>query len=504
MMLRQHKIWHHILLITSLLISNFFGVLPYSEASTKLADRCVHVGKIIIETKGTFQCVKTGSNLLKKRISSRDISPQSNGKIVAADSIQNKVIAGYQGWFACPNEGTGPTWVHWFDYDKKPTIKNLTVDYWPDVGEYSHYELCPTQMKSARGKQMMAYSGYNPLVVNRHFSWMQEYNIDGAAFQRFVSRMSSPQLYNHDLVLLQNVTKAAEKYGRIFYFEYDLNGNESPETFVKLIKADWMARVDDGTTHSKAYIHEGGLPVVELWGVGFPGIGTLKSKHVKELINFFKNPPKAKYRATIAGGVGSYWRAGTGDGSPGEEWAAIYRSFDIINPWSVGRYGSIYPEEAQTYLNEVVVGDIEETSKLGIIYLPVIWPGSSWTNLQRNRGTTYASNHMPRFCGSFYWQQAANVINAGARQIFIAMFDEVDEGTSMYKMVTTAQDLPPNSNLLPLNFDGCALDSDFYLRLAGATTNALQSGMKISRELPITLNQSEDLNALDFTRGIGA
>lgn len=484
------------------LFSTFLSLLPIAEAATKNASGCNLVRKIIITSKGTFECRKSGTKILAKKISNRDISPASDGEVVAADSIRGKVLAGYQGWFACPTDDTGPTWVHWFDYNKKPSIKNLTVDFWPEISEYSRYELCPTEMKTPSGKTMMAYSGYNPLVVNRHFSWMQRYNIDGAALQRFVSRMGIPQLYQHDLEILSNVTKAAEKYGRIFYFEYDLNGDEAPEKYVERIKSDWIARVDDGTTGSEAYIHENGLPVVELWGVGFPGIGTLKAEHVRELITFFKNPPKKRYKAVIAGGVGSYWRTGIGDGSPGAEWAEIYRSFDIINPWSVGRYGSIYPGEAEKYREEVVVGDIAETNRLGIIYLPVIWPGSSWTNLQRNRGNFSATNQMPRYCGSFYWQQAANVINSGARQIFIAMFDEVDEGTAIYKMVTSSQELPKNSLLLPLDVDGCSLRSDFYLRLAGATTKAIRSGVNVARTVPIDLEKDEDLASIDFTRGI--
>lgn len=434
----------------------------------------------------------------------KDYSPKSTGTSVSNQSIQGKVLAGYQGWFACDTDDTGPSWVHWFDYDKKPITKYLTVDFWPDTSEYSKGELCPTQMFDSTGKRIMAYSGYNQTVINRHFSWMQQYNIDGAAQQRFVSRMMIPNIYKHDLLVLKNVKKAAEKYGRIFYFEYDLNGTESPSKYVKAIKKDWIARVDEGTTSSSSYIHENGLPVVELWGVGLPGVGTLGIKEVKDLISFFKNPPKKKYAATLVGGLGFYWREGKNDARAGQEWAGIYRSFDVINPWSVGRYGSTNINEAQQFLEEVVVGDLEETQKLGILYLPVIWPGTSWRNLMRNRGEDSPFNHMPRYCGAFYWQQAINVINAGAKQIFIAMFDEVDEGTSMYKMIENADRLPKNSDLIPLNVDGCIIKNDFYLRLAGATTTLLQTANKGARSLPIELMPSENISDVDFSRGLSS
>ena len=489
--------------LTSLLISVvLLSLLPQvARARISIPERCNHVGKIYLSKVGTFRCTNINNKLAWKQISKKDLSPDSNGDIVSSETIQGKVLAGYQGWFACNTDDTGPTWVHWFNYDKEPTINNLYVDLWPEISEYSKYSLCPTKMKTLDGQVINAYSGYNPLVINQHFAWMQQYNIDGAAFQRFVERMEIPNIYAHDLTILKNVKRAAEKYGRTFYFAYDL-GDAKPKTIIDRVKKDWMARVDEGTTTSTAYIHENGLPVVGLWGVGFPKMGQLQPKDIRELIKFFHNPPKTKYKATVMGGVGSYWRTGTGDGSPGEEWAATYRSFDIINPWAVGRFISANPESAQQYLRDVVIEDIEETSKLGILYLPVIWPGFSWKNLQKINGVTANSNEIPRFCGSFYWQQVANVINAGAKQIFIAMFDEVDEGTAMYKMVTTSQALPKNSNLLPLNIDGCTIESDFYLRLAGATTDALRYEEKVSRRLPFDLRPGENLDAIDFTRGI--
>jgi hypothetical protein len=120
----------------------------------------------------------------------------------------------------------------------------------------------------------------------------------------------------------------------------------------------------------------------------------------------------------------------------------------------------------------------------------------------RNRGEDSPFNHMPRYCGAFYWQQAINVINAGAKQIFVAMFDEVDEGTAMYKMIEKPEGLPKNSDLIPLNIDGCDLRNDFYLRLSQATTKLLRSGVKGERTLPIQLRSGETIGSLDFTRGL--
>ena len=42
---------------------------------------------------------------------------------------------GYQGWFACPQDGSQPNrWVHWFR-NQTPAATNVTVDFWPDISE---------------------------------------------------------------------------------------------------------------------------------------------------------------------------------------------------------------------------------------------------------------------------------------------------------------------------------------------------------------------------------
>ena len=465
------------------------------------------------QRSGQLVCTKVKGKLIWRKAPSpkptpppveppRDYSPDSTGATVTNQGLVGRTLMGYQGWFACPTDDTGPSWVHWFDYGKPATAAGLTVDFWPDTSEYSEGELCKTDMVTERGRPLMAYSGYNQTVLNRHFSWMQQYNIDGVALQRFVGRMIPPNTYAHDWKLLERTSVAAQRYGRIFYFEYDTNfGKDDPVQLVTTIKQDWKRAVDAGLTSTTAYLQHNGRPVVELWGIGLPGVSLLSATQAADLISFFKNNPDPRYRATLIGGLGSYWRTGTGDAEAGEEWAKVYRSFDVINPWSVGRYGSLYANEAQTYAQEVVAGDIAETNRLGILYLPVVWPGTSWTNLMRNRGATYERNMMPRFCGAFYWQQVVNVLRAGSKQVFIAMFDEVDEGTSMYKMVPTQADLPTDSLLIPLDFDGCTLNSDFYLRLAGATAASTRSGSIPTRDLPIPLAPGETLAPPNFGRG---
>jgi hypothetical protein len=132
-----------------------------------------------------------------------------------------------------------------------------------------------------------------------------------------------------------------------------------------------------------------GRPVLAIWGLGFTDRSPTPAQ-AAELIDFFKNHPDPRYRVTLLGGVPSRWRTLTRDSRSDAAWARIYRSFDIISPWTVGRFrdalgiGQFYAEE--------VAKDLAETRRLGIESMPVLYPGFSWHNM--NRAAQF--NPMPR------------------------------------------------------------------------------------------------------------
>ena len=70
--------------------------------------------------------------------------------------------------------------------------------------------------------------------------------------------------------------------------------------------------------------------------------------------------------------------------------------------------------------------------------------------------------------------------------IYGAMFDEVDEGTAMYMLAPTPYELPAQGTWVPLNIDGQALPSDWYLRLAGEATRMLRGDRPLQSSMPIT------------------
>ena len=117
--------------------------------------------------------------------------------------------------------------------------------------------------------------------------------------------------------------------------------------------------------------------------------------------------------------------------------------------------------------------------------MPVIFPGFSWYNLMRGmNGSTL--NQIPRIGGRFYWRQAYNAVSAGCTMIYGAMFDEVDEGTAMFKLAPTPNELPVQGTWVPLNIDGETLPSDWYLRLADKATRMLRGDIPLQSSMPIS------------------
>ena len=64
------------------------------------------------------------------------------------------------------------------------------------------------------------------------------------------------------------------------------------------------------------------------------------------------------------------------------------------------------------------------------------------------------------------------------------MFDEVNEGTAMFKIASRRSDAPDQGFWLTLDADGAALPSDWYLRLGGEITRMFHSPKEPSDRMP--------------------
>ncbi|HXI56106.1 MAG TPA: glycoside hydrolase family 71/99-like protein [Polyangia bacterium] len=401
--------------------------------------------------------------------------------IVDASTLQGKMLFGYQGWFAAPGDGsTVNEWHHWLSPTGTPSP--LVVDMWPDLSEYEPDErFTPPGLTLPGGEPAAVFSAFKDKTVSRHFAWMREHDLDGVFLQRFLGEIQDPRYFAFRNQVTRNVRAGAESSGRVFAIEYDLSLPQPMQaTIVEKMKADWMYLVDTlQVTASDRYLREGGKPVVAIWGFGF--IDRLTTpQQAQALITWFKTGAPPAYRATVVGGVPWGWRTQSGTLQTDPAWAPVFRSLDVVSPWTVGHYAS--DAAADKFINDVVAGDIVETRSLGIGYLPVIFPGFSWHNLMG----AAPSNQIPRRGGRFYWRQAMNVVAAGATMFKTAMFDEIDEGTAMFKLAPTAATAPARAPMVTLDTDGESLPSDWYLRLAGAATEVLRGQRDPSVALPFT------------------
>ena len=392
---------------------------------------------------------------------------------VDPSTMNRKLLMGYQGWFAAPGDGSAfNSWWHWFS-SLPTTAANTAFDFWPDTSELGTDELFSTSMTYSNGTTAKLYSAYNQKTVVRHFQWMQTNNLDGVFLQRFLSDLSGNTLAFRNQVTT-NVRVGAETYGRVFAIMYDISGYAT-NTLVSTLTNDWLYLVNtQKVTNSPSYLRHKGKPVVAIWGFGFSG--RLDSpQQAQQVIDWFHAAG-----CTVMGGVATGWRTLSGDAQTNAAWANVFRSFDVISPWTVGRYSN--NSGADSYMSTYIVPDLADCTANGVDYMPVIFPGFSWANLQKNG----LYNQIPRNGGKFYWEQAYNSVVSGCSMVYGAMFDEVDEGTAMFKCVPTAAQLPAQGTFVPLNIDGYNLNSDWYLRLANQAGKMLRGQIPITNGIPIS------------------
>ena len=370
--------------------------------------------------------------------------------------FRGTLLVGYQGWFRCPGDGSPrDAWSHWST--GIPSPETVSIDLYPDVSELSGHSLCPLPGMTIDGKQAYVFSSFAKETVEKHFEWMKVYGIDGVLLQRFVGEIK-PSRSEGDVVL-RNVMASAQDHDRVFAVEYDLSGSH-PDTVLQQLQSDWEYLTQTvGITASPSYLTMDGRPVVSIWGLGFAGEGNhvVDPALASAIIHWFHDVAHVK----VIGGTPAGWGTLSGDSVTNREWAAVYAQLDIVQPWTVGRYATLAQVDA--WKQSHLVPDIALAKRNHQMYMPVIFPGFSWHNLNRDK----PENQIPRLGGKFLWEQAYNARKAGASIVKIAMFDEVNEGTAILKAAPLRVDAPQQGYWLTLDADGDHLPNDWYLRLAG-------------------------------------
>ena len=390
-----------------------------------------------------------------------------NVAVVDATTLNGKVICGYQGWFNCPGDGMELGWKHWAR-NARETLGpgNVTVDLWPDVSELPEKVQYPTAFQHADGRVAKVFSSASPEVVAMHFQWMREYGIDGVFLQRFANGLDGGRLQKHKDQVLNLVRRESAENGRVFAVMYDLSGLRAGQ--VGNVLLDWKTlRSKSKVSLDSTYLHHQGKPLVAVWGVGFNDGRKYSLDECMTLVDALKADGCA-----VMLGVPSWWREGKRDATDDPRLPQLLQKADVVSPWSVGRYRT--PQQALGHADQVWEEDQRWCEKHRISFLPVAFPGFSWHQL---KGAEL--DMIPRRNGDFLWAQVYGAKQAGCQMLYVAMFDEVDEGTAIFKC---DPDPPVSSSekFLSLQADS----NDHYLRLVGEATRGFRGTLIIERELP--------------------
>lgn len=345
--------------------------------------------------------------------------------------LRGKVMCGYQGWFTAPGDGAGRGWVHY--------------------GRSSH----------------------DRKTVLRHFRWMKEFGIDGVFVQRFAVETIHPKNLNHCNTVLSHCREGANLHGRAYAVMYDLSGLQAGQ--IQHVIDDWKLLVDrmriGRDENDRGYLHENGEPIVAVWGVGFNDNRNYALAECERLVRFLKHDEHYG-GCTVMLGVPTGWRTLNRDSVADKRLHEIILAADIVSPWTVGRYAS--PRAVIEHAERYWKPDLDWCKQNGKQYLPVVFPGFSWHNMKPSSPL----NEIPRLDGRFLWTQYAQANKVGAKMIYQAMFDEMDEATAIFKCTNS----PRVGESRFLTYEG--LPSDHYLWLTGTGGRLIRGEIEPTDQMP--------------------
>ena len=380
---------------------------------------------------------------------------------ITYDSYEGLVMAGYQGWFDAPLDGAGRGWYH---YERAGRFEPgyCTIDLWPEVDEYP--DLYETPFVFEDGTKAFLPSSHDYSTQDVHFRWMKEYGLDGVFMQRFVVEIASKSGKAHFDKVLSSAMDCANRYDRAIAVMYDLSGMPANGVDVLLRDIQEVARTHSLFDHSEnpSYLYHNGKPLVAVWGVGFNDNRKYGFKEAREIIDGLRN-----LGFSILLGVPTHWRDLSEDTIPDPVLHGLIKDCDIVMPWFVGRY----TEKTYPKFHSLIRADMKWARKNGVDYAPLCYPGFSWANmLRRGKGL-----QIPRNGGKFFSDQLDFCLQSGAKMLYIAMFDEIDEGTAIFKLASRVPVPAPRSEFVPLE-EG--VPSDRYLFLAGEASAKLKENLK--------------------------
>ena len=441
------------------------------------------------------------------------------------DTYKGLVMAGYQGWHGTPDDGCphnpAEGWPHYASVAQQPfvfepgVLRN-NIDFWPDVSEYEK-TYAATGFISPDGSTPRLYSSYDASTVNLHFKWMKEYGIDGVFMQRFVSQITDKVALSHSDKVLESAMLASNQYARAISIMYDMVGMDAT-TSADVILNDARQLIQkynlmDRSAGQRYFLYHNGKPLIGIVSVG-QNSAPYTISQAQEIVDGLQD-----MGFSIMLGVPAYWRSADGSGDVVNDPAitALVKDVDIIMPWFVGVYdydGSV-PNTPwgsfDNFFSKRIIDDFDAADQYGVEFCPLVFPGFSDRNMHPDH---YVYD---RHSGDFYWQQIYRFINQGAEMLYVAMFDEIDEGTAIYKCLRK-NEVPSNeyssdyyvvfengayrrsdepvsvsgngwckkASKLGVTFNGIENDlgSDYYLRLTGEAGKILKRQATLTEQKP--------------------
>ncbi|RAJ02402.1 hypothetical protein LX64_03415 [Chitinophaga skermanii] len=389
-------------------------------------------------------------------------------------SYKGLVMAGYQGWFRAEGDGSGAQHFAYGNYQKSG------IDMWPDVKEYEKTYSTPFVLPN--GEKARFFSSHDASSIDLHFKWMKEYSVDGVFMQRFFDNARRRDPISAGI--LTNAFKSASKYNRAIAVMYDLSGLRRSGEDCSVLIEDWKYLVDQlkvtNQAGAKTYLQHNGKPLVAIWGVGFPDRPyDIRNIGMERFIDFLKNDPVYGGCAVMIG-VPTAFRTLDADCVHDNYLHQIIEQCDIVLPWTVQRYSPLLHNDMDR-LRDNTIADIAWCKARKIDYVPCVYPGFSWHNLSKYEfpDDVKPVNSIPRQGGRFFWQQIVTTLSAGSQMLYVAMFDEVNEATAIFKV----SDTPPSTNGATfLGLEG--VPSDHYLWLTGEASKMLKRQIPLQYNMP--------------------
>jgi glycoprotein endo-alpha-1,2-mannosidase len=256
---------------------------------------------------------------------------------------------------------------------------------------------------------------------------------------------------------------------------YDLSGCRDSIDVPVLIN-DWKYLVDSlkvtNQGKDQSYLYHNSKPLVVLWGVGFNDNRTYTIKDVAKMVDFLQNDPMYG-GCSVMLGVPTYWRDFGNDTEKNPALHDLIKRVDIVHPWTIGRYSNVRSYEQYA---EVQKKDIAWCKAEKVDYVGVVFPGFSWHNMNPKA----PMNQIPRDRGKFFWKQITGAITNGVQMLYVAMFDEVDEATAIFKISKN----PPVGASSFVTFEQ-DIPSDYYLYLTGYAGKMLRKQTPFRLDVPM-------------------